>query len=105
MALPSQRSGREPTAGRELGPEQEAVWELEGCRLCFPGSKPLRKHKLEECGLEAHMERVGIGGSMKTFLQSECLCPSGIILVSNHIILLSNAQMMKVNRVSGASHR
>lgn len=48
--------------------------------------------------------RVGIGGSMKTFLQSECVCP-GIILVSSPIILLSNAQMMKVSRVSGVSHR
>lgn len=46
---------RAPSQGDSSEPEQEAVGELTGCRLCFPGSKLLRKLTLEKFGLEAHL--------------------------------------------------
>lgn len=46
---------RAPRLGDSWEPEHEEAWELIGCRHCFPGSKLLRKLKLQKFGLEVHM--------------------------------------------------
>lgn len=56
-----------PSLGDSWEPEQEVAWELTGCRRCSPGSKLLRKLRLEKVGLEAHMERAEVRSSVRIY--------------------------------------